>query len=85
MTIDELISELEEARDELGGEAEVRVAYQQNYPLRGAVAAVTVPGEEPYDEGESAPGQDNDANMCWIAVGSVPYPENSYGPSWAWK
>lgn len=43
MTIDELIEELENARDDLGGHAEVRIAYQQNYPLRGTIARVTAP------------------------------------------
>jgi hypothetical protein len=85
MTIDDLISELEQARDELGGHAEVRVAYQQNYPLRGTIARMTVPDvENPYDEGTAAPGQDGDAHMAWLAVGSAPYDENPYGPEWAW-
>lgn len=85
MTIDDLIAELEDARENLGGDAEVRVAYQENYPLRGTVARVTVPeDEDPYDEGERAVGQDADGGMVWIAVGSAPYDENPYGPRWAW-
>jgi hypothetical protein len=84
MTIDELIAELEDARETLGGQASVRIAYQQNYPLRGTVAAVTVPDDEPYSDDDSAPGQDDDAQMCWIAVGAAPYDENPYGPAWAW-
>jgi hypothetical protein len=84
MTIDQLIEELEAARDDLGGNAEVRIAYQENWPLRGAVAAVTLPSEAPYDEDEDAPGQDADDKMAWIAVGSAPYDENPYAPRWAW-
>lgn len=85
VTIDDLIAQLEEARDTLGGQAPVRVAYQENYPLRGTVAAVTVPeGDDPYGDGESAPGQDGDAGMVWLAVGTAPYDENPYGPKWAW-
>lgn len=84
-TIDDLISELEEAREQLGGHAQVRIAYQQSYPLRGTIARVTVPDtEDPYDEGTRASGQDDDGHMCWIAVGSAPYSENPYGPAWAW-
>lgn len=89
MTIDEMIAALEEAREDLGGEAQVRVAYQPNWPLRGTVARVTVPdGPDPddnYDEGSAAPGQENDGRMVWIAVGSAPYDENPYGPRWAWE
>jgi hypothetical protein len=87
-TIDEMIAELEEAREDLGGDAEVRVAWQQQYPLRGTVERVTVPnGPDPddnYDEGESAAGQENDGKFLWLAAGTVDYNENPYGPKWAW-
>ena len=86
MTIDDLIAELEEARDALGGEAEVRIAYQPSWPLRATVAHVTVPGEDPYEEGEQACGQDSDAKMVWLAAGdSLPWDENPYAPRWAWQ
>lgn len=85
MTLDELIQELESAREDLGGDAEVRIAYQENYPLRGTVARVTVPEmDDPYSDGESATGQEKDGSMVWIAVCSAPYDENPYGPAWAW-
>ncbi len=84
-TIDDLIAELEEARETLGGDAEVRVAYQPNWPLRGTIARVTVAEfDDPYAEGETAPGQEKDGKLLWIAVGSAPYDENPYGPRWAW-
>lgn len=52
MNIAELIDRLEDARASLGDEAEVRIAYQPNWPLRGTVAAVTIPqdDEEPHCE-----------------------------------
>jgi hypothetical protein len=85
MTIDMMIEQLEEAKEDLGGDAEVRVAYQQSYPLRGTVSRVTVPeSDDPYGDNELAVGQDGDAKMLWIAVGSAPYDENPYGPRWAW-
>lgn len=86
MTINDLIEELEIARDELGSQAEVRVAYQRHYPLRGTVAAVTVPPpeDEPYAEGDQAAGQEGDEAMVWLALGDAPYAENPYGPAWAW-
>ena len=33
MTIDELIARLEDYRDEIGGDAEVRLMTQQNWPF----------------------------------------------------
>lgn len=37
MTIDELIELAENARQDLGGHAQVRIAYQPGYPLRAAL------------------------------------------------
>jgi hypothetical protein len=86
MTIDDLISELEEARDALGGQAEVRIAYQPSWPLRAALAHVTVPLDDQYEEGEWAAGQDRDSGMLWLAAGSeLPWDENPYAPRWAWR
>lgn len=84
MTIDHLIAELEQAREDLGGDAEVRIAYQQHYPMRLTVQHLTVPAEHPYADDERAPGQDNDADMVWLACEPPDAPENPYGPSWAW-
>lgn len=84
-SLDELIEALEEARESKGGDAQVRVAYQQNYPLRGSMVTVTMPADEDeYPEGEHALGQEQDMTMVWIALGSPPYEENPYGPEWAW-
>jgi hypothetical protein len=86
MTIDQLIEAAQEACEELGGDAGVRIAYQQNYPLRGTLQAVTVPeSDDPYEEGGMAAGQENDSRMLWLAVGSVEYGENPYGPESAWN
>lgn len=86
-TVDDLIEKLEEAREELGGDAQVRMTWQPEYPIRGTVAAVTVPANraDPYGEDEVAPGQRNDGQMVWLAAGPVPWDENGYGPSWAWN
>jgi hypothetical protein len=85
MTIDQLIEAATEARDELGGDAEIRIAWQPDYPIRGTLQAVTVPeSDDPYEEGESAAGQENDGHMLWLAAGAVGYGENPYGPAWAW-
>lgn len=59
MTLDELIERLGEARDDLGGQAEVRVAYQPSWPLRGTIASVTVTG------GDTEPHCDD--HVCYVA------------------
>jgi hypothetical protein len=43
MTIDELIELAQEAREDLGGDAQVRIALQPAYPLRAALLYVTIP------------------------------------------
>lgn len=89
LTIDQLIELLENAKEiaPQGGDTVVRVAYQQSYPLAGAIAAVSV--AEPFDED----GGDAELDMAptshdsklWIGVGSMPYGENPYAPGWAWN
>lgn len=89
MTIDELIALAEEARDDLGGDAQVRIATQPGYPLRAALEYVTIPpGTDPadlYSSDEQAPGQQNDGLFLWLAAGEVPDGENPYAPAWAWN
>ena len=52
MTIDELIALAEEAREDLGGDAQVRIACQPGYPVRAALQYVTIPHSS-TDPGES--------------------------------
>jgi hypothetical protein len=40
MTLNELIERLEEYRDELGGDAEVRLMTQQNWPFKNALTGL---------------------------------------------
>jgi hypothetical protein len=88
MTLDELISELETAREDMGGDAEVRVAHNENWPVRATVARVTTPtapdADYLYSDDERAYGQDEDGNMVWLATDSAPYSESPYAPKWAW-
>lgn len=87
MTIADLIADLEQAQEELGPQAEVRIAYQPNWPLRATVAHVTLASDpdEPYGEGEQAAGQENDGQMVWLAADGARYGENPYAPRWAWR
>jgi hypothetical protein len=88
MTIDALIELATEAREDLGGDAQVRIAYQPGYPLRAALRYVTVPyctdPEELYGPDETAAGQKNDGTFLWLAMGDLPGGESPYAPGWAW-
>ena len=88
MTIDELIALAGEAREDLGGDAQVRIAYQPGWPLRAALAYVTIPHStdpaELYGPDETAPGQGSDGTFLWLATGDLPDGENPYAPGWAW-
>ena len=49
MTLGELIERLEEIRDDLGEDLEVRMAYQPNYPLTATLGAITTLNAEVLD------------------------------------
>ena len=88
MTIDELIELVSEAREDLGGDAEVRIASQPGWPRRAALACVTVPrSTDPsglYGADETAAGQVKDGTFLWLATGDLPAGEYSFAPEWAW-
>lgn len=84
MTIDELITLAEEARETLAGDAQVRIATQPGYPVRAALQHVPTPFSadpaELYAPVETAPGRAGDGTFLWLAVGDVPDGENPYAP-----
>ena len=88
MTIDELIELTQDARKDLGGDAQVRIAYQPGYPLSAALGFVTVPpSTDPsglYGPDEAAAGQQDDGTFLWLATGDLSDRENPYAPEWAW-
>jgi hypothetical protein len=79
MTIDDLISRLEECRDEFGGEAEVRLMTQQNWPFENAIHGVTSGREI---NGESEDDDDDVANDAMIYL--VEGRQIAYGSKRAW-
>jgi hypothetical protein len=90
MTIDELIELAGEAREDLGGDAQVRIAWQPGWPLRGQLQCVTIPPstdpDDLYAADEQASGQQNDGTFLWLAAGDdLPDGENPYAPQWAWN
>ncbi len=89
MTIDELIELARDAREDLGGDAQVRIACQPGHPLRAALSCVTVPSStdpaDLYGTDETAAGQEKDGSFLWLATGDLPDGENPYAPEWAWS
>ena len=88
MTIDELIELAQDAREDLGGGAQVRIAYQPGYPLRAALGYVTVPFStdpaELYGPDETAAGQQNDGRSCGSPRATSPTGRTPTRPAWAW-
>ena len=84
MTLNELLEELQDivANDDEAGEAEVRIAYQPNYPLAAEVDAITLETQR-HDEKNKRGASDF---VLWLAAGSISaYRENPYAPSLAWE
>lgn len=80
MTIDDLIDRLEEYRDDLGGDAEVRLMTQQNWPFENEICGL-VSGEEINDcDDEADDDVDQDA-VVFIVEGR----QRCYGSKRAWE
>lgn len=83
MNINELIAALEEQREWVGGETEVRIAYQPSYPLAGSIDNVT---SLPINISTRDDDEDfSDDAFVWIAVGVVNHDESPYAPRLAWE
>ena len=85
MTIDELIARLEDYRDENGGDAEVRLMTQQNWPFENSIYGLaTGPEINDYDEDDEDGGDDDDASedaVLFIVEGQ----QLGYGTKRAWE
>jgi len=80
MTIDELIQRLEEYRDAIGGEAEVRLMTQQNWPFENEIVGLAS-GEEINDRDD---GEDEDVDEDQ-AVFIVEGQQRCYGSKRTWE
>ena len=84
MTIDQLIERLEEYRDELGGDVEVRLMTQSNWPFENNVFGLasgqeindSVDDDDPNDEGDVDTDQ-----VVYICEGQ----QLGYGTKRAWE
>lgn len=98
MTLDELIGRLEEIRETAGGDADVVLAVQPNYPLRETLRGVAFAEDvlpdlhEEHEEGPDADPMDCEAcaklrETVWLVSGgqSSSYHENPYAPGWVFE
>lgn len=87
MTINELISMLEDYRDEIGGDAEVRLMTQQNWPfensIHGLVSGNQINEATNEDEGDDDEyeGDVEDDGVLYIVEGR----QLGYGTKLAWE
>ena len=83
MTLSELVRLLEECAEQYP-EAEVRLAFQPQWPLRldihGVVANVDMDAED--GDGETDGAREN---IVWIVAGGHPYNESPYASKELWR
>ena len=80
MTIDQLIERLEDYRDVIGGEAEVRLMTQQNWPFENEIVGLAS-GEE-INEPDDGDDEDVDEDaVVFIVEGQ----QRCYGSTRAWE
>jgi hypothetical protein len=80
MTIDELIERLEDYRDALGGDAEVRLMTQQNWPFENEIIGLAS-GEEINERDDE--DDDNVDEDCVVFI--VEGQQRCYGSKRAWE
>ncbi len=87
MTLNEMIERLEEYREELGGECEVRLMTQQNWPFENAITGLASGAE--INEAEDDDDQDTDADDDDVEGDQVIYivegTQLGYGSKRAWE
>ena len=80
MTIDELIERLEEYRDAIGGEAEVRLMTQQNWPFENEIVGLAS-GEEINEPDDGEDEDVDEESVVFIVEGQ----QRCYGSKRAWE
>ena len=85
MTIDELISRLEEYRDELGGEAEVRLMTQESWPFENEIRGLASGAEINTDDDPEFNEDSDEHNAEDAVVFIVDGGQRCYGSKRAWE
>jgi hypothetical protein len=81
MTIDQLIARLEECRDEIGGDAEVRLMTQRNWPFENSIFGVTTGAEMNESDDDDDDDNAEDDGVVYI----VENEQLGYGSKRAWN
>jgi hypothetical protein len=86
MTIDELIERLQDYREQIGGDAEVRLMTQQHWPFENSIYGLASGAEinEFYDDEDEAEEDDGDSAeeaVLFIVEGQ----QLAYGTKRAWE
>ena len=82
MTINELIQRLEDYRDEIGGDAEVRLMTQQNWPFENTIFGLASGEEINADPEDEDDDDDVEADqVLYICEGQ----QLGYGSKRAWE
>lgn len=81
MTIDELIERLEEYRDDLGGDAEVRLMTQANYPFEHNITGLASGAEILAEEDDDGDVDVTEPGLLFIVEGQ----QLGYGSIRAWQ
>ena len=82
MTINELIERLEEYRDDLGGETDVRLMTQQNWPFENGIVGLAS-REEINDAADDDEGTDDESQEPVVFI--VEGEQCCYGTKRAWE
>ena len=91
MTIDELIARLEDYRDEIGGDAEVRLMTQQNWPFENSIyglasgAEINDYDDDVDDDEDGGDGGDDDDAAEDAVLFIVEGQQLGYGTKRAWE
>ena len=80
MTLSEIIERLEEYRDELGGDCEVRLMTQQNWPFENAITGLVSGSEINESDDDDDACVEEDA-VVYIVEGA----QLKYGSKRAWE
>ena len=81
MTIDDLIERLEEYRDHLGGDSEVRLMTQANWPFENEIVGLASQEEINDAVDDDEPDDDEAERVVFIVEGQ----QRCYGTKRAWE
>ena len=79
MTLNDLIERLENYREDLGGETEVRLMTQQNWPFENKIYGLCSSDE--IQEADEDPDEEPEDEIIYIVEGN----QLGYGNSTAWE